>query len=198
MGLILRPFPDSDARQGAGIIASGGVLNGETDLDLFVSSGSTSSLSYSAVTVKGNTGNVSIGDATATAMFNVGTANQFQVSSTGVASMAAGSTVNSTAICLADGTGCGINGAATQTTVSCSTSGSVVFSEPLTGTSYKLLMLYSNGCVGTASYTYPVAFTNTPTIAVGGGGLVLTTSLTTSAITVTGTDGNGNATLVGY
>jgi len=50
-------------------------------------------------------GNVSIGDATAAAMFNVGTANQFQVSSTGVASMAAGSTVGTKAICLADGTG---------------------------------------------------------------------------------------------
>ena len=37
---------------------------------------------------------------------SIGTANQFQVSSTGVASMAAGSTVNSTAICLADGTNC--------------------------------------------------------------------------------------------
>jgi hypothetical protein len=50
-------------------------------------------------------GNVSIGDATAAAMFNVGTANQFQVSSTGVMSAAAGSTVGTKAICLADGTG---------------------------------------------------------------------------------------------
>ena len=113
-------------------------------------------------------------------------------------SMPTGSTVNGTAICLADGTGCGVNTAATQTTVNCSTSGSVVFSEPFSGTSYKELMLYSNACIGTASYTYPIAFTNTPTLGVTGGGLVLTTSLTTTAITVTGTDGIGNATLIGY
>jgi hypothetical protein len=36
-------------------------LNGETDLNLFVSSGSVSSTSYSALTLKGGTGNVGIG-----------------------------------------------------------------------------------------------------------------------------------------
>jgi hypothetical protein len=56
-------------------------------------------------------GNVSIGDTTATSMFNVGTANQFQVSSTGVSSAGAGSTdLNGSGVpeahCLADGTGC--------------------------------------------------------------------------------------------
>jgi hypothetical protein len=56
-------------------------------------------------------GNVSIGDATATSMFNVGTANQFQVTSTGVSSAGAGSTdLNGSGVpeahCLADGTGC--------------------------------------------------------------------------------------------
>jgi hypothetical protein len=59
-----------------------------------------------------NARNVSIGDTTATSMFNVGTANQFQVTSTGVSSAGAGSTDYSTASsaqvahCLADGTGC--------------------------------------------------------------------------------------------
>jgi hypothetical protein len=57
-------------------------------------------------------GNVSIGDTTATSMFNVGTANQFQVSSTGVSSAGAGSTdLNGSGVpevhCLADGTGGG-------------------------------------------------------------------------------------------
>jgi hypothetical protein len=61
--------------------------------------------------ISGN-GNVSIGDTTATSMFNVGTANQFQVTSTGVSSAGAGSTDYSIASsaqvahCLADGTGC--------------------------------------------------------------------------------------------
>jgi hypothetical protein len=56
-------------------------------------------------------GNVSIGDTTATSMFNVGTANQFQVTSTGVSSAGAGSTdLNGSGVpeahCLTDGTGC--------------------------------------------------------------------------------------------
>jgi hypothetical protein len=56
-------------------------------------------------------GNVSIGDTTAPSMFNVGTSNQFQVSSTGVSSAGAGSTdLNGSGVpkahCLADGTGC--------------------------------------------------------------------------------------------
>jgi hypothetical protein len=61
MGLMLRVFPQSDARQGAGILASGGAANGETDLNLFVSSGTVSSTSYSALTLKGGSGNVGIG-----------------------------------------------------------------------------------------------------------------------------------------
>ena len=47
-GLILRPFPDSDLRQGAGIIASGGTNNGDTNVALFVSSGVASSTSFAA------------------------------------------------------------------------------------------------------------------------------------------------------
>jgi len=50
MGLLLRVFPDSDARQGAGIIASGGANNGETNLSLFISTGSASSTSFAAYT----------------------------------------------------------------------------------------------------------------------------------------------------
>ena len=64
VGLIMRTFPNSDARQGAGIIASGGSDNAATDLDLFVSrqtSGATTSTSYSALSIKGNTGKVGIG-----------------------------------------------------------------------------------------------------------------------------------------
>jgi hypothetical protein len=69
--------------------------------------------SNNAVTIL-TSGNVSIGDTAAAAMFNVGTANQFQVTSTGVSSAGAGSTDYSTASsaqvahCLADGTGGGV------------------------------------------------------------------------------------------
>jgi hypothetical protein len=61
MGILLRVFPQSDARQGAGIIASGGGNNGDTNLDLFVSQGTTTSTSYSAIRIEGATGNVGIG-----------------------------------------------------------------------------------------------------------------------------------------
>jgi streptogramin lyase len=73
------------------------------------------------VTATGNSsfaGNVSIGDTTATSMFNVGTANQFRVSSIGVSSAGAGSTdLNGSGVpeahCLADGTGGGVCGTST-------------------------------------------------------------------------------------
>ena len=48
MGLILKSFPDSDSRQGAGVIASGGLSNNETDLSLFITN--SSSVSYAAYT----------------------------------------------------------------------------------------------------------------------------------------------------
>ena len=50
MGLLLRVFPDADARQGAGILASGGDANGNTNLSLFVSSGTSSSTSFASYT----------------------------------------------------------------------------------------------------------------------------------------------------
>jgi hypothetical protein len=64
MGLLLRVFPDSDARQGAGIIASGGANNATTDLDLFVTTSpdGLGGTSYSAVKINGLNGNVGIGN----------------------------------------------------------------------------------------------------------------------------------------
>jgi hypothetical protein len=53
MGLLLRVFPDSDARQGAGVLATGGAANGATNLSLFVSDGTSSSTSFAAYTVTG-------------------------------------------------------------------------------------------------------------------------------------------------
>jgi hypothetical protein len=58
MGLILRVFPDSDARQGAGIIASGGSNNACTNLDLFVTTSpdGLGGTSYSALNLNGLSG----------------------------------------------------------------------------------------------------------------------------------------------
>jgi hypothetical protein len=86
-----------------------------------------------------SSGNVSIGNTTATSMFNVGTANQFQVSSTGVSSAGAGSTdLNGSGVpeahCLADGTGCPnyYNMWSGNLTLGTGTSDYITFSTPLT------------------------------------------------------------------
>lgn len=70
MGLLLRVFPQSDARQGAGIIASGGSFNGDTDLDLFVSSGSIDSTTFSAIKINAR-GNVGIGTTSPSAKLTI-------------------------------------------------------------------------------------------------------------------------------
>ncbi len=89
-----------------------------------------------------------------------------------------------------------VNSSATQTTVNCSTSGSVVFSEPFAGSSYKKVVIYENACVGTASYTYPTAYTETPMIS--SASLASTISASTTAVTVTGSTSTGFAFLEGY
>ena len=88
---------------------------------------------------------------------------------------------------------------ATQSTVSCSGSGNVIFDQPLNGSSAREVEIYLNGCTGTASYTYPVAFTYTPgilatsTIAAG-----VVTSLSNTAATVTGASSTGFIFLKGF
>jgi hypothetical protein len=87
----------------------------------------------------------------------------------------------------------------TPTTVSGSTSGNAVFNEPMTNTYNKKVIIYLNTLVGTASFTYPTAFTNTPNILTTNGlASAIVTSVSTTAVTVTGTTTTGFLTLEGY
>jgi hypothetical protein len=85
-----------------------------------------------------------------------------------------------------------------QTTVSASTSGDVKFSQPERGT-YKVVMITCAAALGTASYTFPTAFTVTPSIVASNDvAAAVVTSRSTTAVTITGATTTGTIMLIGY
>ena len=88
---------------------------------------------------------------------------------------------------------------AVVTNVSCSTSGHIKYSMPFQGATFKKVMAHVEACVGTASYTFPTTFSYNPY------GVITTqsssgsvTSISVSAITITGSGSTGMMTLEGY
>lgn len=82
-----------------------------------------------------------------------------------------------------------------------STSGTADFSEPFIAPYYKKVMIRCNALLGTASWTFPTAFTNTPyVVSTTGLSVTIVTTLTQTTVTVTGTGGgaSGLLTVEGY
>lgn len=90
-------------------------------------------------------------------------------------------------------------GSASPTTVSGSTSGSCAFSVAVNQTNWKKIVIHGNALTGTATFTFPTAFSFTPGIfGSSATSAVVVTSLSTTSVTITGTSLSGFIILEGF
>ena len=76
-----------------------------------------------------------------------------------------------------------------HTTVKCSKRGTAIFAQAFSGPGYKAIFIQSVACNGTARYTYPIAFTYTPSA--DGALSAIASTISITAVTVTGTGSSG-------
>ena len=92
-----------------------------------------------------------------------------------------------------------INITAVETDITGSTSGHAYFSQPFQGATYKKVVIRCAALLGTASYTYPVAFSYTPVVMMTSGlATTKVTSLSTTTCTITGAVDSGFIFIEGY
>jgi hypothetical protein len=92
-----------------------------------------------------------------------------------------------------------IANAAPQTTLPGSISGTAICAQPEQGPSYKKVIIYCNNLTGTMTYTFPLAFSYLPAV-IGstGASTMLVTTLSTTAVTITGSSSTGFLFMEGF
>jgi hypothetical protein len=86
----------------------------------------------------------------------------------------------------------------TVTATGVAATGTVICSMPMQGASYKMVLINLNGSTGTTtSYTYPVAFSVTPSVILGSG-ISGTITANTTSVTIATTAMNGFVEIIGY
>jgi hypothetical protein len=86
-----------------------------------------------------------------------------------------------------------------EVAVAGSTSGAAYFTQPFIALRYKKVMIRLNNLVGTASWTFATAFTNTPVVlSTTGLATSVVTSLSQTTVTVTGSTTSGILIVEGY
>lgn len=82
-----------------------------------------------------------------------------------------------------------------ETAITGSTSGTATFSEPESGTAIKIVVVYLAALLGTATYTFATPFRFAPTAV--GSKSATATSISTTAVTITGSTDTGYCILMG-